>query len=136
MCRCLTLVVAGVLAALLLAGCNLENSAATPTPAPTPDLPRVEFLAPAAGSTILEGAELIVDVLARDASAGIAQIALLVDDRVLLTAEPEFGSVPDFRVEANWFAQGVGLHLITAIAYREDGTQSAPADLLIEVLPR
>lgn len=120
---------------VLLAGCTLAADVA-PTPAPTPDIPQAEFLAPPNSATIYEGAELTVDILARDTTTGIAQIAFLVDDVVLLTAEPENGAVTDFRVETNWFASGVGLHLLTIIAYRPDGTQSLPTDILVEVLPR
>lgn len=120
---------------LLLAGCNLASNV-EPTPAPTPDIPQAEFLAPPNNATIYEGAELVVDILARDTTAGISQIAFLVDDVVQLTAEPENGVVNDFRVETNWFASGVGMHLLTVIAYRPDGTQSLPVDILVEVLPR
>ncbi len=122
-----------LLAVLALAGCNL-GAAAEPTSAPTPDIPRVEFLAPANGATIVEGAELTVDIIARDESAGITQIAFLVDEVVQLTAEPENGVVSDFRVETNWFASGVGRHLLSVIAFRADGTQSMPADLVIQVV--
>jgi hypothetical protein len=121
--------------ALVLAGCNLSADV-TPTPAPTPDIPQAEFLAPPNNASIYEGAELVIDILATDSTAGIAQIAFLIDDVVQLTAEPEAGVTDRFRVETNWFASGIGMHLLTVIAYRPDGTQSLPVDILVEVLPR
>ncbi|MBI5669576.1 MAG: Ig-like domain-containing protein [Chloroflexi bacterium] len=118
----------------LLAACNLQQG--TPPPLPTPDAPRVEFRAPLNGSTVVEGSELMVELLATDSSAGVARVELLVDDLPHQEGKPQVSvTVPTFTVVMNWQAQGVGLHSLTAVAYRQDGTASAPAVIVITVLP-
>lgn len=122
------------LALLVLAGCNLDSSNLTPVP--TPDIPRVEFLFPDNNSTVIEGADLTLDILARDEGSGIAQIELLLNGQTLRTASPQDAlTLAEFRVEMNWFAQGVGRHVLSVIAYRGDGVPSDEARLVIEVIP-
>ncbi|NWG16268.1 MAG: hypothetical protein HXY41_06495 [Chloroflexi bacterium] len=122
------------LAALLPGACNLQQG--TPTPVPTPDAPQVEFRFPVNGSTILEGAELTIELLATDPGSGVARVELLVDDVFYRDGKPEVSpSVPTFTVTMNWLAQGVGPHAMTALAYRLDGVSSAPETIIIEVLP-
>ncbi|MCB9457551.1 MAG: hypothetical protein H6671_16315 [Anaerolineaceae bacterium] len=116
------------------AGCNLSSTA--PTPYPTPDLPRVEFLSPVNGSRVIDGVELDVELLAQDSTAGIARVELLVDDQPHGESQPEANSVPVYRVLLAWRAQGVGVHPLTAIAYRADGTPSDPVVILVEVVNR
>ncbi|MDL1882344.1 hypothetical protein FBR01_01665 [Anaerolineae bacterium CFX8] len=123
-----------ILIGLFLGACNLQRGA--PTPLPTPDIPRVEFRFPVNGSTILEGAELTIELLAADAGDGVARVELLVDDVFHQEGKPEVSpSVPTFAVTMNWLAQGVGQHALTALAYRLDGVSSAPETIIIEVLP-
>jgi hypothetical protein len=124
-----------VVVLLLGSACNLSTT--PPTAIPTPDLPRVEFQQPANGATIVEGSELTIDLVATDARAGIVRIELLVDDLPYREGTTENGlPVPTFHVLLNWLAQGVGRHVLTAIAYRPDGTPSDEMRILIEVLPR
>lgn len=124
-----------MLAALLLCGCTLSQN--TPTPAPTPDAPHVEFRAPLNGSTVVEGNELMVELLATDPGAGVARVELLVDDLKHQEGKPEVSAaVPTFTVMMNWQARGVGLHSLTAVAYREDGSASPPAIIVVSVLPK
>lgn len=116
-----------------LAACNLVGARITPSP--TPELPTVEFLFPANGATVVENAELTVDLVARDAGAGIARIEFLVDGQKLSDALPQDGAtVPVFRIETNWLAQGVGLHSLSAVAYRLDGTSSTETIVIVEVV--
>jgi hypothetical protein len=123
-----------VLAALLLCGCNLSQVA--PTPPPTPDAPHVEFRAPLNGSTVVEGHELTVELLATDPGNGVARVELLVDDLSHQEGKPEVSTaVPTFTVIMNWQAQGVGLHSLTAVAYRQDGSASPPTMIVVSVLP-
>ncbi|MCB9450042.1 MAG: Ig-like domain-containing protein [Anaerolineaceae bacterium] len=119
---------------LVAAGCNLSTTA--PTPYPTPDLPRVEFLAPVNGSRVFDGAELDVELLAQDDTAGISRVELLVDDQPQGESQPEANSVPVYRVLLSWRATGIGVHPLTAIAYRADGTPSDPVTILVEVVSR
>ena len=125
---------AGLLLGIFLAGCNL--TAATPTPLPTPDIPRVEIREPANNRQVVEGVEFDIDIVARDASTGISRVELRVDGELLNDAQPvEASAVDVFRVTMNWRARDPGLHVLEAIAYRPDGTASDPAIINIEVLP-
>ncbi len=122
---------------LLLAGCNLRQGNVINTPFPTPDIPRVRFLYPDNNSTVLEGTDLQIDVLAEDPGSGIAHVEARVDDTLLDDVKPQdSAAVPTFTVRFHWLAQGTGKHALTAIAYRADGRASDPATLVIEVLPR
>lgn len=124
-----------VLVGLVLTACNLQQGA--PTPLPTLDAPLVEFLSPVNGSTVFEGTDLIIDLVARDTGAGVAKVELLVDDLSHQEGEPvESAAVPTFTITMNWLAQGLGRHSLTALAYRPDGTASPPTIISIEVVAR
>lgn len=130
--------ITSALVLLMLSGCNLGRPAApTPTAPPTPDIPTAEFLAPPNNSQVFEGTDFALDIVARDSGSGITRLELYVDGVKINEAEPENGlSVPVFRVEMNWLAQGIGLHALEAIAYRADGTRSVEGRLTIEVVAR
>lgn len=121
--------------AAILSACNL--AAFQPAPTPTPELPSVEFIFPSNGSTVIEGAPLEIDIVARDALSGIAKIELLVEgEKVSQAAPTEAITVPVFRVTMNWLARGVGYHALSAVAYRLDGVASAEKIIIVEVLPK
>lgn len=120
---------------LILAGCNLGTGGVTPIP--TPDIPTIEILAPANNQQVIEDFEFELDIVARDASQGIALIELYVDELLINFSSPvDVTSAPVFRTAMNWRAIGVGRHVIEVIAYRPDGTQGDPARINIEVLSR
>ncbi|MGQ9889035.1 MAG: Ig-like domain-containing protein [Aggregatilineales bacterium] len=133
-CAALRLTAAAPLV-LTAAACTLVYG--TPTPFPTPNAPLVEFLAPANNSQFVEGAEIIVEILAQDAGIGVARVEFQVDGITVSEALPVVsGAVPVFTVRANWLAEGVGLHALAAFAYRPDGLASEPAFVIVEVLPK
>lgn len=118
----------------LLAGCNLQ--AGPPTPPPTPDMPRVQFLRPLNGAQFVEGTEVEIEILAEDDGVGVARVDLRVNDLPYRSAEPRVSSaVPAFTALLNWMALGPGLHSLEAVAFRPDGTASIPVLMIIEVLP-
>ncbi len=118
-----------------LTACNLTNTA--PTPIPTPNLPRVQFEAPTNNATVFEGVDLDIVVAAADETAGIARVEDLIDTQPHQEASPvEAGVVPGFTARMNWLAQSPGRHVISAIAYRLDGTRSEEAQIVIEVVAR
>jgi len=120
---------------LLVSACNLSST--TPTPVPTPDIPRAEILAPENNRQIFEGTDFDIDILARDETDGIAQIELIIDEVSINTATPLETQPPTvFRATMNWLAQGVGFHVIEAVPYRADGTRGDAAVITIEVIPR
>jgi hypothetical protein len=119
----------------LLTGCNLQSG--TPTPIPTPNIPTVQFQFPTNNSTIVEGVDLDIDLLATDPGTGVARIELLIDDQPHQEGKPEISpQVPTFTVKMNWLVKGVGTHSLTAVAYRLDGTASAPETIIVDVVAR
>jgi hypothetical protein len=123
---------------ILLVGCTLTPQDVEPTL--SPDLPAVEFLYPVNNTTVLEGTDLQIrvlaqDVLSEDSGGGIARVELLVDDTAHQQGSPvEAETVPVFTVEMNWLAESLGFHSLTAIAFRADGTQSVPQTIRITVI--
>ncbi len=116
----------------IVCACNLERI--TPTPMPTPDLPRVEILRPAANQQVVAGADFDIDILAVDYSYGIQRVELYVDGFLLNESEPS-GQLSEYLVTMNWFANGLGWHTFTALAYRADGTSSAQHEIRLQVIP-
>lgn len=118
---------------LFLSGCNLV--AGTLTPTPVPDVPTIQFQTPENSSTFVEGTDIQIELVAQDSIGdGVARIELFVDDRLVQQATPQVSSaVPVFTVNMNWLARGIGLHVISAVAYRSDGTPSTPANIRVLV---
>lgn len=136
MCLCMWLLkrVWGIVALLsLLSACNLGTPSVTPIP--TPDLPQVDILDPPNMRQVVEGVDFTIDIVARD-TQGVARIELYVDGELVNTATP-FANMtePILRVEMNWLARGVGLHVLEAVAYRADNTPSDPTLITIDVIP-
>jgi len=105
---------------------------------PTPDLPQVRFLFPENNAQVYDGAEILVDILAEDATAGIVKIDFLVDGVKINEGIPAAVTSP-FRVQMNWIANGIGGHTLSVISYRADGTTSLEVPgsnlILAEVVP-
>jgi hypothetical protein len=121
---------------LLAAGCNL-SVAAPETPVPTPDVPVVEFLFPPNNSTVLEGTDLTLDIVARDTSIGVSRLEVYLNGVLLREVElADYTVEPVYRVQVNWLADGAGLHALTAVAFRPDGTPSDEGRITLEVVPR
>ena len=120
---------------ILLAGCTLSAESLTPTPLPpTPDIPSVTFLYPQDDTLVVEGSELRIDIVAQD-SVGIQKIEVRLNGQLLIPPTwPETGPAPVYRLETNWIATGIGRHVLSAIAYRSDGTRSDETIIEIEVI--
>lgn len=126
-----------LLFAFVSSACNLRQGTATNTPFPTPDIPRVQFMFPENNSTVLEGTDLSITLLAEDSGIGVGQVQLFVDDVAQGEGKPEVAeAVPTFTVTLHWIAKGVGKHALVAFAFRPDGTPSAPATIVVEVVAR
>ncbi|KXK15787.1 MAG: hypothetical protein UZ15_CFX003002787 [Chloroflexi bacterium OLB15] len=117
---------------LVSAGCNLSYNT-TPTPSPF----SIRFQSPAADSVIAEQTPLEIILVAEDSiGTGIARVDLLLDDMLYQQGTPvDAAAVPVFSVKMNWTAQGLGLHALSAIAYREDGTATSPTTIRLLVGP-
>jgi len=133
--RCVKLLAAGMLL-LTLSACNLS----TEVPEPTPEriVPTVEFLYPVNGSLVIEGTDVQIELLAQDPRGiGVSRVELYVDDQPHQDGAPVVSSaVTVFTVDMNWLAEGVGLHALSAIAYRPDGTASDMTTISLEVIAR
>lgn len=119
-------------AAGMLAACTLTEP--PPTAVPTPDIPRVQFIFPENNARVIQNAEINVDIVAEDHTAGIARVIFMVDGTQINEGSPEAGVEPVFRVAMNWVAGNLGGHTLHAIAYRPDGTQSDEAIILVDVV--
>ena len=119
---------------LALAGCNLAREGDVPAQNAGPT---VSFLAPENMAQVRAGDDVPVLILAEDPDGpGIARVALLVNDLPHQEGTPESSeAVPVFTVQMSWRANGQGLQSLTAIAYRADGTASAPATIALDVVP-
>jgi hypothetical protein len=103
---------------------------------PTPDIPTVEIIDPPNNVQIIEGTEIMVDIVGRDSGVGVSKIELLIDGTTINNVSP-FDNVaaPVFRAQISWTATGEGFHILEAIAYRPDGQRSDSALINVEVLP-
>lgn len=124
-----------LLTVILNAGCNLVVDEPEPPP---PPLPVIQFLDPPADAVFEEGEEVTIRLLAQDPNGtGVARVALLIDDLLHQEALPVISAaVPVFTVEMNWLASGIGLHALTATAFRLDGTAGPAETIRILVSPR
>jgi hypothetical protein len=123
-----------VILALLLVGCNLSN--VPPTATPQPDIPQIEFQYPANNSVVVAGTDVQIQLLAQDPrGVGVARVELRVDDMFLQEGAPvASAAVTVFTINMNWLAEGEGLHALSAVAYRPDGTMSDFATIQLQVI--
>ena len=117
-----------------LCACNLGTPSATPVP--TPDIPTVEILAPPNNAQVIENTDFPIDIVGRDTTVGVDKIELYVDETLINESVKTDGAVAAYRVTMNWLAKGIGLHVISAIAYREGGLRSDESIINIEVIAR
>jgi len=118
----------------IMSGCNLGTPQETPIP--TPDIPTVQILAPPNNAQVIDDTDFDIDILGVDPSQGIAKIELYVDGELINENSAVDGALPQYRVTMNWLAKGVGFHVVSVIAFREDNTRSDEVVINIEVVPR
>jgi hypothetical protein len=122
----------GLLFIMMLSACNLNQQA--PITPQAPDLPTVRFVEPANNARVLVGTDLTVDLYAED-QVGIERLVFYVDGVEVNTGETDNPTGErQFRVYMNWMAEGLGLHILSAVAYRVDGAKSDEAYLTVEVV--
>ncbi len=117
---------------IVSAGCNLTYSA-TPTPEPF----SVRFQTPESDTVIAEQSPMEIIIVAEDrVGSGIVRVDLFLDDVLYQQGTPvDNTAVPVFSVKMNWITRGLGLHSLSAIAYREDGAATNPAVIRLLVGP-
>lgn len=122
--------IVGWMLVLVLGACNLNQ----PSAPPALDLPTVRFVEPANNARVLAGTALMVDIYAQD-HVGIARLTFFVDGVEVNTGETDNPTgEPQFRVQMDWQAEGLGLHILSAVAYRVDGVASDETYITVEVV--
>ncbi|MFN8527012.1 MAG: Ig-like domain-containing protein [Anaerolineae bacterium] len=119
-------------AIVVLTGCNLTDNHSQGAA----NRPTIEFLYPSDNTSVLSGTDVQIELVARDEQGpGVARVELTIDDLPHQEGAPvERDQVQVFTVMMNWLAEGSGLHQMTAIAYRLDGTASTPVTIRVTVI--
>ena len=131
--RWITLCLAMALA-LMVSGCNLANTPGQNTTAISGP-PTVQIAAPQANATYLENIAVNIQALVGNAGTDIDRIEILVDGTNIQTLKtPNAGGAPSFSIVQSWQAAGAGQHTISITAFRADGSSSAPATVIINVI--
>ena len=127
-------IILAVVAALLAVCACTPSGAATPAAALT--VPSVQIDSPANGHAMLIGGTLEVHTTGVDAQIGVARLELRVADGAVDSATtPESAPEPVFRAILRWLPTATGSALVSVVAYRPDGTASAPVSITINVVP-
>jgi hypothetical protein len=134
-----------VLGALIISiiGCSLSLRGAvnpggtfgTPTPLTAGGPPTVDIVSPPTGSSGNVGRSIDVDVRGADPFAlGVGRLELFVDgtpvDRVVVGGG---AARQNFAAVLSWIPLAPGTFTLSAVAYRLDGTASAPAEVIVIV---
>lgn len=119
---------AALLILLLLGGCAalLGGGGGAPT---------VTITAPPNGSTVAVGEGVTVAISAEDPSGpGITRIELFVNGASLRVDDAPGGGQALYQIAPIWMPEAEGEARLMAIAYRGDGTASAPASIVLTVV--
>jgi hypothetical protein len=109
--------------------CNAQFNTGAPTPTPESS---VVFVAPDNQSIVADGSQIVLAVNVKD-SGGVAKVEFTVDDSSIGIQTPPT-PMPDLTAQQPWKASGIQGHLITAVAYRTDGTPIGDAKITVQVV--
>ncbi len=126
----------GLLLALVLAACTLPSTGDnTDSETALSGLPVVEIAAPLPNASYLEGVPVVIQAAVSNAGADINRVEFAIDGNTIATQpEPNTAGAPIFSVMQTWTAEDIGSHTITVVAFRADGSSSAPANVTINVV--
>lgn len=123
-----------VLLAGMISGCNLANTPGQDA-AIISGPPTVQIAAPPANATYLANVAVNIQALIGNAGTDIERIEIAVDGTIIETLPtPNPGGAPSFSIAQSWQAAGEGQHTISVTAFRADGSSSAPANVVINVI--
>ena len=98
--------------------------------------PVVQITAPLPNATYLQDVD--VDIRARIENAGpdIQRVEILLDDQLLGTSgnAPNASGAFTFTIQQRWSTSTPGTYKIGVIAYRNDGEQSLPAEVTVNIV--
>jgi hypothetical protein len=108
-------------------GCNL--------PGTRPEKPLVEVQSPESGSTVPVGEPLVISATATDPTGpGVMRVEVFVAGESIRLIESPTGPQDVLDVATTLTPEAEGRLTINLIAYRRDGTPSAPATLVLNVV--
>lgn len=120
---------------LLLVGCNLNQSPIGEQIAAVSGAPVVRIISPQPNAIYREGVSVPIQAQISNAGADIQRVDLVIDGAVARTFEaPNSAGAPAFSITDTWTATGPGPHSIDVLAYRGDGSSSAPAPVSVTVV--
>lgn len=97
--------------------------------------PVVTIASPLTNDSYQEGVGVNILVRVENAGPDVARVAIQIDGQIIGEAPlPNPSGAPSFTVRNGWPASGVGQHTITVTASRADGSVSAPASVVINVV--
>ena len=123
-----------VLLLLLLTACNL-STAPDPSSQTLSGVPAVQIAAPLPNATYLEGVTINVQAQVQNAGPDVARVDFAVDNQVFASlTEPNSAGAVAFSVSESWVSTGAGVHSLSVIALRSDGSASVPASVTVTVI--
>jgi hypothetical protein len=118
----------GLALALGALACNLTGAGNRSAGVPAPSIQ-----SPAAGATVAAGETVPITIAATDEGDGIARVEVYVNGAMLGSVAVEDGPATAAVITQDWTPTEEGEANLMAIAYRADGTGSAPATIAVMV---
>ena len=104
-------------------------------PGTHPSGPTVAIQAPATGTIVPVDEPVLISSVATDSNGpGIARVELFVNSESIRVDESVMGVQSVFDIAQLWIPTEEGQATITVVAYRKDGTPSAPASITLVVV--
>jgi hypothetical protein len=120
---------------ILPAACNLQTLGGGQEAEAISGPPVVRLVAPLPNATYLEGVSVNIQAAISNAGADIDRVEVLVDNAIFIALpQPNSAGAALFSISQSWPAAGVGAHTIDVIAFRADGSSSAPGPVTINVI--
>jgi hypothetical protein len=104
-------------------------------PGTHPSRPVVEIQSPPSGATVVGGEPVIISSVAVDIDGpGIYSVELFVEGESIRIDESPSGGLTIFDAAQSWIPEDEGEATVSVVAYREDGTPSAPATITVTIV--
>jgi hypothetical protein len=115
-------------------GCNL-NTPETEGVSAIQGVPVVRIIAPLPNAPYRDGVNVPIQAQISNAGPDIDRVEVSVDGSIIQTfTTPNSNGNPIFSITYTWAASGPGAHTIDVVAFRQDGSSSAPVPVTITVV--